>query len=210
MNSTRTLRSGMTLRQLEKLSLGEAKFNEIHGGEFVPSTVKSIIGRRFGRLVVKHYAGEDKRGQPLWCCICECGNAVKIASANLIGSKRHEGTKSCGCIRADLDNSATGRRFWDNLNPESRANRIKKMRDGMRGKCRPISYSMDSHRAAELLGVSVERIEILAADGTIGSTRRRGALFVSSHDISSMLNIQLRAKRRCAISDEMLFGGGDL
>jgi hypothetical protein len=66
------------------------------------------------------------------------------------------------------------------------------------------AYSMDAHRAAELLGVSVERIEVLASDGLIGSTYRRGALWVSSQDVSSMIATQQRNKKRCRIMDELM------
>ena len=66
------------------------------------------------------------------------------------------------------------------------------------------AYSMDAHRAAELLGVTVERIEILANDGLLGSTFRRGALWVSSGDVSAMIAVQQRNKRRCRVMDELM------
>ena len=61
---------------------------------------------------------------------------------------------------------------------------------------------MDAHRAAELLGVSIERVEVLAKDGVIGSTYRRGALWVSSNDVATLIGTQQRNKRHCrAIED---------
>jgi len=71
-------------------------------------------------------------------------------------------------------------------------------------KVRKPAYAMDAHRAAELLGVSVERIEILAQDGMLGSTYRRGELWVSSRDVSDMIATQQRNKKRCRVMDELM------
>ena len=71
-------------------------------------------------------------------------------------------------------------------------------------KHRKPAYSMDAYRAAELLGVSVERIEILVQDGLLGHTYRRGALWVSSADVSAMIATQQRNKRRCRVMDVMM------
>lgn len=49
----------------------------------------------FGKLVVLSYHGNNKRGDKLWNCRCECGN-IKIAK----GSNLRRGlTSSCGCIK---------------------------------------------------------------------------------------------------------------
>ena len=71
-------------------------------------------------------------------------------------------------------------------------------------KHRKPAYSLDAHRAAELLGVSVERIEILVQDGLLGSTYRKGALWVSSNDVSAMIATQQRNKRRCGVMDALM------
>ena len=63
---------------------------------------------------------------------------------------------------------------------------------------------MDAHRAAELLGVTLERIEVLVTDGLLGGTSRRGALWVSSQDVSAMIATQQRNKRRCRIMDALM------
>jgi hypothetical protein len=52
--------------------------------------------------------------------------------------------------------------------------------------------------------VSVERIEILAQDGMLGSTIRKGALWVSSGDISAMIATQQRNKKRCRVMDALM------
>ncbi|MGN1327417.1 MAG: hypothetical protein ACI4VQ_05035, partial [Clostridia bacterium] len=34
---------------------------------------KSLVGQRFGKLVVKEYSGTDKFRNSLWKCECDCG-----------------------------------------------------------------------------------------------------------------------------------------
>lgn len=62
----------------------------------------SLIGRRFGRLVV---IDEHKDGKwPMCRCRCDCGTVKEIRRYSLLSGN----TTSCGCIRrGDL----TGRRF---------------------------------------------------------------------------------------------------
>jgi len=60
--------------------------------------VIDLTGQRFGRLVVIEQAGRDKRGAVLWRCKCDCGNEA-VVLGNLL---KRGGTKSCGCISAEL------------------------------------------------------------------------------------------------------------
>jgi hypothetical protein len=48
----------------------------------------------FGKLVVLSYYGNNKRGDKLWNCKCECGNDKVVKGSNL----RRGLTSSCGCI----------------------------------------------------------------------------------------------------------------
>lgn len=165
----------------------------------VPPRVKSLVGCRFGRLLVRYFAGQDKNGKSLWCCVCVC----RVPGSRLLGNTgkkdRGHGQKSCGCERADSGIRKAARL---KVPPKRRAEICSKMRRAV--KHRKPAYSMDAHRAAELLGVSVERIEILAQDGLIGSTFRRGALWVSSGDVSAMIAAQQRNKRRCRAMDALM------
>lgn len=56
-----------------------------------------LSGQRFGRLLVKQYAGKDNAGRSRWLCVCDCGQQC-IVSVNQLTSGR---TKSCGCLRRD-------------------------------------------------------------------------------------------------------------
>lgn len=179
--------------------------HEPAGTPKVPPRVKSLIGCRFGRLLVRYFAGQDKHGKALWCCICDCGVVCRVPGSRLLGNSgkdRDHGQKSCGCERAD---PAVKKAVWAKMPREKRAKcdtRCAKMSRNV--KTRKPAYSMDAHRAAELLGVSVDRVEVLAQDGMIGSTFRRGALWVSSQDVSTMIAAQQRNKRRCRIMDAIM------
>lgn len=67
----------------------------------------TLIGKRFGRLVVLDYLGVKKR-RTSWLCLCDCGTKKELSAGSL-----SQGTSSCGCLlrehvrRLDL----TGRRF---------------------------------------------------------------------------------------------------
>ncbi len=162
------------------------------GAPAVPPRVKSLIGCRFGRLVVQFYAGMDKHGKTYWCCLCDCGQTCRVPGARLLGTGRKNNQKSCGCLRADPGIRRAARL---KVPAKKRAEICDQMRSCI--KTRTPAYSMDAHRAAELLGVSVERIQIWVTDGLLGSTIKRGALWVSSGDVSALIGLQQRNRRMC-------------
>lgn len=53
---------------------------------------KSLLGNRFGRLVVVGQA-ENQGSRTRWICVCDCGNE-KVLTKNRLTS----GTQSCGCL----------------------------------------------------------------------------------------------------------------
>lgn len=59
--------------------------------------LESLLGKRFGRLVVIAYAFRNKHNHIMWKCKCDCGNYIKTSSNNLKG-----GTKSCGCLAKEI------------------------------------------------------------------------------------------------------------
>lgn len=62
------------------------------------SKVIVLTGQRFGRLTVISRAENDKVGQALWHCFCDCGNEIIVFGWNL----RTGNTKSCGCLRKEV------------------------------------------------------------------------------------------------------------
>lgn len=59
----------------------------------------SIIGERFGRLVVVEFAGIAKDRQSKWKCACDCGGYKVVARGSLKSGK----TQSCGCLRRESE-----------------------------------------------------------------------------------------------------------
>lgn len=59
---------------------------------------EDLTGQAFNRLTVTGFAGRNKRGCPLWDCVCTCGNLVlgKVA-----GDIKQGNTKSCGCLKRE-------------------------------------------------------------------------------------------------------------
>lgn len=54
----------------------------------------NLIGKKFGRLTVKHNI--TKGNNTKWLCKCDCGETVEVFKSNLGRS-----TFSCGCIKAE-------------------------------------------------------------------------------------------------------------
>ena len=58
---------------------------------------KDMTGQRYGRLVVLERAENDRHGNAMWLCQCDCGHK-KIAMGQ---SLRAGKTKSCGCLLSE-------------------------------------------------------------------------------------------------------------
>jgi hypothetical protein len=56
---------------------------------------QSLVGRRFGRLLVVRFDGR-KDGALIWECVCDCTTVKRVSSSNL------QRTRSCGCLRAEI------------------------------------------------------------------------------------------------------------
>ena len=61
-----------------------------------------LTNRRFGRLRVVRLAGKRPAR---WMCRCDCGKTAVVGAAEL----RKGDTKSCGCLRAELQSGVPGR-----------------------------------------------------------------------------------------------------
>jgi hypothetical protein len=57
-------------------------------------TRTDLIGRRFGRLKVLTYVGNDKHRRSQWQCRCDCGTERFFSSQHLINGR----SSSCGCV----------------------------------------------------------------------------------------------------------------
>ena len=61
------------------------------------SQLKDLTGQKFNRLTVISREPNDKRGQAMWLCQCECGNYVVVKGSNI----RNNHTQSCGCLQKE-------------------------------------------------------------------------------------------------------------
>lgn len=55
---------------------------------------RDLVGKRFGMLLIKSFAGYNKRYRSLWNCTCDCGREVVRIGINL---EMVPGLHSCGC-----------------------------------------------------------------------------------------------------------------
>lgn len=62
---------------------------------------KEMIGKRFGKLVVKSKTDIRKSHCLTYECLCDCGKVAYISGANL---RKEKGTKSCGCLTKTTTN----------------------------------------------------------------------------------------------------------
>lgn len=58
---------------------------------------RSLVGQRFGRLVVLEQGERDATKLPAWRCRCDCGVVVTVVGSCL----RRGNTRSCGCLRRE-------------------------------------------------------------------------------------------------------------
>lgn len=56
-----------------------------------------LVGQRFGRLTVTERTENNKHGNSVWICKCDCGKTVKVVAHQLICKK----TQSCGCLKTE-------------------------------------------------------------------------------------------------------------
>lgn len=77
-----------------------------------------LVGKTFGRLTVRAFAGLSNPGQARWHCDCACGGSSIVDSSDL----RRGATVSCGCVRrARLAQQTThGETAHDTMSPEYR------------------------------------------------------------------------------------------
>ena len=92
---------------------------------------KSLIGARFGRLVVVAQGPSD-RGRR-WICKCDCGGQSLVKTGHL-----NAGVQSCGCLVAEVAQqlgwAALGKRKRDWV-PESLRQKLKNTYRNMLGRC---------------------------------------------------------------------------
>jgi len=59
---------------------------------------KDLSGLRFGRLLVQRFDHNNKYGQSIWLCLCDCGKSKAISGNDLSTGN----SKSCGCFALEI------------------------------------------------------------------------------------------------------------
>ena len=89
------------VRSLHAVKTGNTQSCGCLLNDFLDLTKYDVIGRRFGKLTVRSYAGINKYGGTDFECICDCGNTI-ITSRN---SLTQGNVKTCGCVRSIGENN---------------------------------------------------------------------------------------------------------
>ena len=58
-------------------------------------TLPSLVGQRFGKLIVIEKLVSKGKRNSVYLCKCDCGNTTQVTRPNL----RHSQVRSCGCLR---------------------------------------------------------------------------------------------------------------
>lgn len=66
----------------------------------------SLLGQKFHMLTVIALARNDRWGQAMWLCECDCGNETIVSSKQL--RHRDRPTKSCGCLAVKYERPHPG------------------------------------------------------------------------------------------------------
>lgn len=66
----------------------------------------SLLGKRYGRLVVIGDTEKHRGDSSLWICKCDCGKTIQVTADNLQRGK----TKSCGCLKKEVEKSGNNSR----------------------------------------------------------------------------------------------------
>jgi len=66
---------------------------------------EDLVGKRYGKLVVKELLPSDSRGNRRWLCQCDCGNTLVAITGDLNRGQ----TTNCGCVKSpDLSGQTFG------------------------------------------------------------------------------------------------------
>ena len=68
--------------------------------------LNDLTGKRFGKLTVIERVNNDKNGNLMWLCLCDCGNKKIVGGRHLSSNA----TKSCGCEQQSHSNYRHGQR----------------------------------------------------------------------------------------------------
>lgn len=69
----------------------------------------NLIGEKFSRLTVKARLENDKHGNAMWLCKCECGSDKEVVATSQ--SLKCEKVRSCGCLQDEARHKRVGNQY---------------------------------------------------------------------------------------------------
>lgn len=129
----------------------------------------SLVGQRFGMLVVISKLAITKNKNNVWLCQCDCGKESRVLTANLTNGC----SRSCGCVRRRKGSDSPcwkgcgelNGRYWSIVQANAKKRGLEfsdnlsveyawKLFENQNGKCAltgwPISFSNDNSQTASL------------------------------------------------------------
>lgn len=73
----------------------QLSINEKNNNKSMPRKILDIQNKKFNSLRVLSFSGQDKKGNAIWMCKCDCGEIIETKTVYL----RNGDVKSCGCRR---------------------------------------------------------------------------------------------------------------
>jgi hypothetical protein len=101
----------------ESIKSNGSLWNSVCRGCYKKYTSETLIGRRFGKLIVVEATDIRINDKIVWKCKCDCGNFINTCTTNLTTGD----TTTCGCSRSDKVHQTAWRRIYNQY--ESRARR---------------------------------------------------------------------------------------
>lgn len=74
----------------------------LHYGPNEGEIMINITGKRFSRWVAQEPVGQDKGGNWLWRCVCDCGSITTVKYTSLATGR----SKSCGCLAKEISSTS--------------------------------------------------------------------------------------------------------
>ena len=78
-----------------KLSTRDLNSGRYHSCGCRKGSSKSLVGNRYGHLVVLSDSGQKQGTKKMWTCRCDCGNVINVRTDALTSGK----VISCGCSK---------------------------------------------------------------------------------------------------------------
>ena len=146
----------------------------------------SLVGQRFGKVVVEQQLESTVKGQRRWLCLCDCGNTYISTTDNL----KRRPVANCGCLKSpDLTGQVFGQ-LTVLRRSEKRGSRGERTTPMWECRC---ECGTITHKATDTLKNPDLSMCKACADRRHAKAARDGAGYVAGTQISKIQNQKLMA-----------------